>query len=219
MSKLQSEPAALRDYFLKTSLLIAMLSMPMVAFAFVSVRPLIELLLGSRWLGVVPIFQWLAVAAFFQPTFSFAASLLLSRGEGRKYFLGGCFNAICVSTAFVIGVAWGPVGVAAGYAIAGYVIALPWLFYVFSGTPISLISFMKICIPPTLGSAAGGVAAFLALGSLPNSSCSIQLCVAFVVTGSVALIALLSFAASRTLIMSAIDIGLRIVGWRSSYAN
>ncbi len=145
MSQLQNEPEAFRNYYLKTTSLIALLSMPMASFFFVASKPIIELVLGKQWLGVAPIFSYLALAAFIQPVSGFAGSLMLSLGQGRRYLSTGLFNATFISICFIIGVSWGPKGVAIAYAIGNYLLLGPWLFWAFRDSPVKLSMFFKCC--------------------------------------------------------------------------
>lgn len=170
LSKLQDRPDEFRDYYLKTTTLIALLSMPMAAFLFISAKPVIALVLGPGWLGVAPIFSWLALAAFIQPASGFAGSLLLSLGQASRYFSCGFFNAALVSISFVIGVRWGGIGVAIAYAIVNYLILYPWLSWAFHRSPVSFGMFVKACSLPALASLLGVVvcvAADSVTGKLP----------------------------------------------------
>lgn len=159
MSRLQNQPQEFRAYYLKVTSLLAFLSMPMTAFFFVASKPMIEVVLGKQWLGVAPIFSWLALAAFIQPTSGFAGSLLLSLGQGKRYLQCGLFNAVLLSLCFVIGVRWGAVGVAAAYAIGNYVVLYPWLFWAYRGSPVSFSDFAKACSFPVVFSVSAAASA------------------------------------------------------------
>ena len=161
LSRLQNEPDAFRSYYLKTTSLIALLSMPIAAFFLVASEPIILLILGEQWLGVSPIFSSLAAAAFIQPASGFAGSLLLSLGQGRRYLLCGTFNAAVISVAFLIGVRWGAMGVATAYAIANYVVLYPWLRWAYKDSPVSFSMFAKACSFPAIISIVGALAAFV----------------------------------------------------------
>jgi PST family polysaccharide transporter len=150
LSKLQNEPEAFRSYYLKTTSLIALLSMPLAAFFFAASKPIIELVLGEQWSGVAPIFSCLAIAALIQPASGFAGSLMLSLGKGRRYLTCGLFNAAVLSICFVVGVRWGAIGVAVAYAIGNYLILYPWLSLAFRETPVSFRDFMNTCELPLM---------------------------------------------------------------------
>lgn len=159
LSRLQNQPEDFRAYYLRVTSLLALLSMPLTAFFFVASKPIIEIVLGSKWLAVAPIFSWLALAAFHQPASGFVGSLLLSLGRGRRYFQCGLFNAAVLSACFVIGLPWGAKGVAMAYAIGNYVIFYPWLRWAFHGSPVSFRDFISACATPAIVSfvAAGTV--------------------------------------------------------------
>jgi PST family polysaccharide transporter len=106
-------------------------------------RPLIQLALGTQWAGVVPIFAILATVSFVQPVITLWGMVLLSRGMGRRYLQLGIFNTLCSAVGFGLGLPWGAVGVATGYAIVTYVTAYPILVWAFRGTPIRFADFMQ----------------------------------------------------------------------------
>lgn len=159
LSRLQDQPAAYRDYYLRMTSLLALVSMPLTAYLFVAAEPVIEILLGHQWLGVAPVYSCLALAAFIQPTSGFVGSLMLSLGQGRRYFLTGLFNAVILSGSFIIGLPWGPTGVALSYAIGNYIILYPWLTWAFRNSPVSLRDFAEACaFPATVSLIAAGLA-------------------------------------------------------------
>jgi len=164
LARLQDRPDDFRDYYLKTTSLIALLSMPMAAFLFVIAEPLVALVLGPGWHGVAPIFSWLALAAFIQPTSGFAGSLLLGLGQGGRYLACGSFNALIICFSFVIGVRWGAVGVAIAYAIANYVVLYPWLAWAYRRSPVRFSMFVRACRTPAIFSIAAALACKLMLG-------------------------------------------------------
>ncbi len=85
--------------------------MPLTAFLFVASEPIVELLLGPRWLSAVPIFSILATVAFIQPPLSLIGMVNLSLGNAKRHLGQGVVYALVVSTGFAIGVHWGAVGV------------------------------------------------------------------------------------------------------------
>lgn len=141
MSKLRGEPDQFRAYYRKVSFLLALTSMPLVAFLAVAAEEVIGLLLGPQWSGAVPIFQALAFAAFIQPVASLRGMVALSSGRSRDYLLLGVINAVVVCLAFVAGLRWGPMGVAVGYSIAIYLLLYPTVKLSFRTTAIRMSDF------------------------------------------------------------------------------
>jgi PST family polysaccharide transporter len=160
LSRLQEQPEAFRTYYCKTVSVLAMVSMPLTAFFFVSSDQIIHLLLGPAWNGVTPIFAILALVAFVQPVVTLWGIVVLSRGMAPRYLHVGVFNSVCCVIGFVAGLPWGAVGVASGYAIATYLGAIPSLAWAFHGTPVRLRDFFAGTARPLTASIIGGAILF-----------------------------------------------------------
>jgi PST family polysaccharide transporter len=163
MSRLQDNPSAFRQYYCKTTLLLAFASMPATAFLFVASEPLIDVVLGPGWSEVSRIFALLAIAAFVQPVASLRGNVLLSSGQGIRYLQLGIFEAVCVSIGFLVGIHWGTVGVAGSYAIVNYLILYPSLLLAFKDTPLRPVDFFgSVSIPFFASLAAASVCLLIA---------------------------------------------------------
>jgi PST family polysaccharide transporter len=84
-----------------------------------------RILLGPQWLPAAPIFQWLGVCGLHQVITSTTGWLFLSQGRGGDFFKLGLFNAVATVISFVIGLPWGPLGVAISYTICNYLVLVP----------------------------------------------------------------------------------------------
>ncbi|MFG0263177.1 MAG: lipopolysaccharide biosynthesis protein [Novipirellula sp. JB048] len=170
LSRLQDEPNAYRAYYRRITFLVAFTSMPICAFLFVTSDPLISLLLGPQWLPASPIFSMLAITGFIQPTASLRGLVMLSRKRGKAYLLWGALNALSVTLGFLIGIWWGAVGVALGYAVANYTILYPSLLIAFHSTPVMKTDFFLPILRPATAAIAGSMVALLSLEVLTNVS-------------------------------------------------
>ncbi|SFI08286.1 lipopolysaccharide biosynthesis protein [Bradyrhizobium sp. Gha] len=92
--------------------------LPGVAFMISTAGLLVETLLGDRWRDVTPIFIGLSVAALLQTMNGPANWLFLSQGRSQEYMKWGLFVASTSVIAFLCGLPYGPVGVAAAYSIS-----------------------------------------------------------------------------------------------------
>jgi PST family polysaccharide transporter len=176
LSRLQHQPLLYRAYYLRVTSLLAFISMPLISYLFVAATPLIQLTLGPQWLGVAPIFSYLAIAAFIQPSTSFIGSVLLSLGRGRRYLECGFFNALVLSASFIIGLPWGPKGVALSYAVANYVALYPWATWALRASPVSFRDFCQACAFPVAASLAAGTVAFILNAHLTTARPVVRLC-------------------------------------------
>ena len=138
LSRLQDEPLRYRAYFIKAMRAVVFLTMPMVIFTCVEARELILILLGSRWLPVVPIFMALAPASLFGVSNVFSGWLYQSLGRVDRMFKSGTAMLGVMIVAFVAGLPWGGLGVAAAYSIAWGLLVLPMMAYAVRGTPLTL---------------------------------------------------------------------------------
>jgi len=148
MSRLQNDPEQFKRYYLKLVSIIAFISMPLMVFLVVCSKEVICVVLGEKWLGAVPIFRILAIAAFIQPVATLWGTVLISLGQSRRFLKWGILHAIIMVSSFVIGLPWGPIGIAMSYALANYILVLPSCWYCFRFTPVSLRIFMLAIIKP-----------------------------------------------------------------------
>jgi PST family polysaccharide transporter len=192
MSRLKGEPAAFRQYYRRVTSVLAFASMPLVAFLYVAAEPLVVVALGSKWMAVAPIFQGLAFAAFLQPVASLRGLVTLSAGKTGDYLKLGVVNAAGSSVAFVIGLPWGPYGVALAYSIANYVLLYPTLSLAFRGTGVQMSDFFAATLRPAAASAlAAAVCSIPALQNLLPASAAVRLvglAVAFALVWLVAIV-------------------------------
>jgi len=165
LSTLQGDPVKYSAYYGKLLSILCFLYMPIVIYLGVYARPVIRLVLGDQWTGAADIFRILALAGFIQPAAGTCDLVLVTRGETRRYFRLGLISAAVIVTAVVIGVQWGPLGVATAYAIANYALFLPMLWLSLSGSPVTVASFFRSILGPATASLAMG--AVLVLSAPP----------------------------------------------------
>lgn len=168
LSRLQNDEERFRRYFLEVLSIIALLSMPLASFLLVAAEPIILLILGQDWEPVTPVFQALSIAALVQPTASFSGSLLLSLGRSRRYLNCVIFNTSVIIAGFLIGVQWGPIGVATSYAITNIIVLYPWLSWALKDSPVSLTMCLKVCAFPFVVSSLGVIGAYFCTSFLDD---------------------------------------------------
>jgi len=159
LSRLQNEPRRYTAYYTRLVQLLSFLIMPLVAFLVVSSQSVVNLVLGHRWAQVGPILEVLAIAAFVQPVLSTTGIVLLSLGRSSRLLKFGVAHSSLIVCAFLIGVHWGAIGVARGYAIVNYAVLLPALWYCFRGTPVKMGTAVRAAWRPGVASFAMAVAA------------------------------------------------------------
>jgi PST family polysaccharide transporter len=153
MSQLDPRSDEFRSYYCGMISLLALLTMPLMAWMFVAADGIIHVLLGPQWGAAVPVFSVLSIVGFIQPVTSMNGLVLLSSGESRRNLCAGTITALVVSLAFCVGVVWGAIGVAWAYAVVNWGMSIPMQVYSFKGTSIQLIDFLRACFLPLIASA------------------------------------------------------------------
>jgi PST family polysaccharide transporter len=81
---------------------------------------------------VAPIFAWLGLAGLVQSAGNTTGWVFMCQGKTKTMFQWGVYASATTIAAFVVGLPWGAVGVAAAYAISSYVVRVPvltWLMH------------------------------------------------------------------------------------------
>ncbi len=127
MSRIQEDKARFRDIYMRTNWLLAIVTMPGIAALTMAAEPTVSLLFGDKWIAVAPIFAWLGIASLIQPVSSTTGWIFICQGETKTMFRWGIYSSLTTVFSFIVGLQWGAVGVAAAYAISGYILRLPVL--------------------------------------------------------------------------------------------
>jgi PST family polysaccharide transporter len=161
MSQLDHKSQEFRFYYSKMVTLLALGTMPLMVWLYVSAAEVIYLVLGPNWGEVVPIFSVLAIVGFVQPVASTRGLIMLSSGQSRRYLYAGIMTAIIVSFAFCVGIFWGVLGLIWAYVIAEWVLFIPMHAYSLRGTSIHLSDLFLACAIPCVFSLMSGFVVIL----------------------------------------------------------
>lgn len=127
MSRIQDDKRRFRDIYMDTNWLLAAVTAPGIAALTMTSPEVVSLLFGERWLAVAPIFAWLGIASLTQPISNTTGWIFICQGKTGTMFRWGIYSSAVTVAAFIVGMRWGAVGVAAAYAISGYVLRIPVL--------------------------------------------------------------------------------------------
>src|SRR5439155_7841838 len=130
LSRLQSHPQLYRSTFLRLYETIAMSVFFFSSLLLALATPVTLVLLGPRWHQVSAIFAGFTFMAIHLPLANAANWLLTSQGRGKDIFRVTSINAVLTLASFVVGLPFGPVGVAIAFSSIGLLFRLPILCYV-----------------------------------------------------------------------------------------
>lgn len=175
LSKLQDEPDLFRSFASKSAFLVALLSMPICAFFFITGDLIVTVLLGSQWSEAGILVKILAIAALLQPVSGIRGTVMMSSGFSGRYMLAGMLNSAFVVIGFCIGVYWGAVGVATAYAVINLAIFPFMTWFTLRGTKYPPTSLYKDAYRPFTLAIFASVATAGCRGFLQNLSLPLQL--------------------------------------------
>jgi O-antigen/teichoic acid export membrane protein len=159
LSRLQDDPVRLRTYFLKGYSLVVSMSVPITIFGAVFADDVILLVLGPKWSGAGIIFRLLTPTILIFGMINPLSPLLLSVGlQGRSLRIALAIAPL-ILTSYVIGLPYGPSGVALAYSAAMTLWLIPHLVWCLHGTGISLWALLRAAGRPLLSGVTAGVCA------------------------------------------------------------
>jgi polysaccharide transporter, PST family len=132
LSRLQNHPERYRRSFMRAYETLALMTFSFAAVCLPLAMPLVLVILGPKWRGVVPLFAAFAVVAVSWPLSGVAIWLFQSQGRGREQLHNHTLGGIVTIASYIIGLHWGALGVIVSLAITSMAIRLP-IVYFFAG--------------------------------------------------------------------------------------
>jgi PST family polysaccharide transporter len=159
LSRLQDDPPRLKSYFLKGYSLVLAMTMPMTAACAVFADDMILVFLGPKWKAAAAIFRLLAPTILVFAIANPLSWLVMSLGLVRRALKMGLVIAPLMIASYVIGLPYGPEGVAFAYSAVMILWIIPVVAWSVHGT---VISFWDVLLAVSRPLASSVVAAGLA---------------------------------------------------------
>jgi O-antigen/teichoic acid export membrane protein len=153
MSRHQHSPQELGAMHLRLLSVISFFTAPMMAGLFVLREPFVDVALGDSWGMVASLIMWLAPIGFIQSLVSAGGVVFQALGRTDLLLRLGIVSSIMHVTAFITGVHWGLLGLAAAYFIVtliNSVISLGVLLHLMQQTVPRLLSAILPAIAKSL---------------------------------------------------------------------
>jgi len=162
LSRLQGDPNRFKNYFLKGYSVVLAMTLPITIACALFADDIILIFLGPKWIEAIPIFQLLTptilVFALINPMWW----LLVSVGLVGRSLKIALVIAPLVIAAYVIGLPYGPSGVALAYSTVMTLWLVPHIAWCVHGTMISLRDLVQIFRRPFLSAIVAAAVAFTA---------------------------------------------------------
>jgi len=160
LSRLQDDPRRLKGYFLKGYSLVLTLTLPATLACALFANDAILVLLGPKWSAAAPILRLLAPMSLIFGLITPLGWLMCSIGLVGRCLKIGLVLAPLLITSYVIGLPYGPKGVALAYSIVMVLWVVPHIVWSVHGTPISLRDVLLTASRPLASAIVGGALAF-----------------------------------------------------------
>jgi O-antigen/teichoic acid export membrane protein len=143
MSRMQDDLPRMADAWLRANRLIAAVSLPALVGVAVVAPDLVDVVLGERWQIATPVIQVLIWVGLLQSVQRLNSSVLQACNRTRAMLRYSIIVSGGSLAAFVIGLHWGVVGVAAAYAVSSTIIEPYYTWLTTSALRISLLDFAR----------------------------------------------------------------------------
>jgi O-antigen/teichoic acid export membrane protein len=168
LSRLGRDPAQQRRYVLRALSLLAFVGMGIGACLTLTGKDLIFVLLGPRWGEAGRIFTMFGPGIGAMLLYATHGWIHLSIGRPDRWFRWGVVELTFTAVAFLLGLRWGPGGVAAAWVVSYWTLTIPALCY--AGRPVRLTARSVASIVSKYGMASlgAGIGAAALAGLLPT---------------------------------------------------
>ena len=165
LSRLQTDPDGYRRFYRRFIECIAMAGLPLMVFALIKAKVVVQVLLGDQWMASVPILIALAPAGIIGVLNLAGGAVFVSTGRTDKQLRATIVTSIIVVAGILFGLPYGPLGVAIGFSVT-FVATFPGIiWYAFKDSPLHAIDlFAGIWRPASGASVAGLVVIATTLG-------------------------------------------------------
>ena len=154
MSRLQAEPGRWKRMFLSSVATITCLTAPLTGLLVLLADVIIPLLFGDQWGPSIDIFRVLSISMMVHPVYTAAGLLSFTLGRSRHMLHASFVSTAVYTIAFVIGINWGAIGVAASYTVAVFVIVPPWVWWSARDTSVNALRVFGAVAPPIFAASA-----------------------------------------------------------------
>lgn len=162
LSRLRDDPARYAAVYRSAISKVLLICVPVVTILLIGSDWAVWLLLGPRWMPIVPVFLVLGFRGLLLPLEASTVWLFISQGRSGDMMRWGIMSSVIVVSSILAGSAFGLLGVAFGYTAAGYILGMPLLCWsVGRSGPVGAGALLAIMMPFAVASAFSGASFML----------------------------------------------------------
>jgi PST family polysaccharide transporter len=221
LSRLHEDPTRYRRAYVSLSEKLAMLTVPAAALMVVTADWIVALLLGAQWHDSAPIVAWLGVAAALLPVGVTTGLLFVTQDRAPELFKVGTLISVISIVTILIGLPFGPIGVAASFALGTTFVRVPLSFWLAGRKgPVTVADLYGSIVPSVIAACAvfAAVFAFRHLPLVETAPPIVALMLCACVTLPVTAICFACIPRSRRALLSIGHLSWQILGYRKAGA-
>jgi PST family polysaccharide transporter len=166
LSRLTGDPERYRRYYLDAISILAFIGMALSLLLTVNAHDLILLILGSQWTRSADIFMFFGPGVGILLIYYTNSWLHLSLGRADRLFRWGFVELVVTVLSFVLGMPFGPAGVAAAWTLSFYLLTGIGLWYAGKPIEITLKSVLSVIWKYAVSALAAGAVSYHLLRSV-----------------------------------------------------
>jgi O-antigen/teichoic acid export membrane protein len=168
LSRFDPRSAQFRRYFLNALAVTAFVGMGLGTDLTLVGKDVIRLLLGARWGETGRIFMFFGPGIGIMMLYYTHGWLHLSIGRADRWFRWGIAEFACTFLLFLVGMQWGPAGVAVAWTASFWILTLPALWYAGRPVQFGVTPMIEAVWKFVLASALAGCAAAMIIRKIPD---------------------------------------------------
>jgi O-antigen/teichoic acid export membrane protein/glycosyltransferase involved in cell wall biosynthesis len=136
LSRVKKDSALFRSYLIDAMAAMTFVGMGLAASLTLAGKDLILVLLGAKWAPAGHIFTFFGPGIGIMILYATHGWIHLSVGRPDRWFRWAILEFIVTCLLFILGLHWGPVGVATAWSVSFWILTIPAIWY--AGEPIGL---------------------------------------------------------------------------------
>lgn len=212
LSRLQDDPGKYRAAYMSIVEKLIICATPICLVCVFFSESVVSVLLGPKWPAAAPILAILAINGLTQPVVNSAGWLFISQDRTKDLLRWGLMSAPVIVASFVVGLPFGPQGVAISYTCTFAVITPLLLAYVAQKGPVQFSQFVCLGKVAFRYAACNAIGLYICSRLTANQSDWLQLVAATMLAGALTIGLLLSSVHGRKTIQEfgmAISLAMR----------
>jgi len=160
LSHIQDDGRKWARAYCRSAMAVMLVGAPLSSFCFVFADVIIPLFLGDQWTGAVEIFRYLAISGMAQCLYNTIPWIHISSGRTDRMFKWGLVSSALICLSFLIGLPFGPTGVALAYTITIAALTVPAVLYACRPTALKARQVFSAALPPVVAALLAAVCAY-----------------------------------------------------------